>query len=156
MLCPSLVSPSLNVLPSSASSTSCSTKAPSAYTIQRNTCGCRCSLEDTLSTFVRVLSVQRGQLSCEGLPPLLGCLKIDCRTEGGTNQRLDGSEGCSRERESLLHPRGGFCLVRPVKSILWLLLVNRFAVLNIKEVNTDIHKPIDVPLCSALDRKVLS
>jgi len=105
---------------------------------------------------MRVLSVQRGQLSCEGLPPLLGRLKIDCRTEEGTNQRLDGSEGCSRERESLLYPRGGFYLVRLVKSILWLPLVNRFAVLNIEEVNTDIHKPIDIPLCSALDRKALS
>ena len=27
----------------------------------------------------------------------------------------------------------------------WSLLVNRFAVLDVKEVNTDIHKPIDVP-----------
>jgi len=35
------------------------------------------------------------------------------------------------------------------------LLVNRFAVLNIKEVNTDIYEPIDAPLPSAPDRKAL-
>ena len=35
-------------------------------------------------------------------------------------------------------------------------LVNRFTVLNIEEVNVDIHEPIDTPLPSALDRKALS
>jgi len=45
--------------------------------------------------------------------------------------------------------------VRPAKSAPWLLLVNRFAVLNVKEVNTDICEPIDAPLPSALDRKAL-
>ena len=39
----------------------------------------------------------------------------------------------------------GFCLAWPVKSVPWSLLVNRFAVLDVKEVNTDIHEPIDVP-----------
>jgi len=33
------------------------------------------------------------------------------------------------------------------------LLVNRFTVLNVEEVNTDICEPIDTPLLSALDRK---
>jgi len=33
--------------------------------------------------------------------------------------------------------------VRPAKSVPWLLLVNRFAVLNIEEVNTDLCEPID-------------
>ena len=45
--------------------------------------------------------------------------------------------------------------MRPVKSAPRLLLVNRFAILNIEEVNTDIHEPIDVPLPSAPDRKTL-
>jgi len=36
------------------------------------------------------------------------------------------------------------------------LLVNRFVVLNVEEVNTDVHEPIDAPLLSALDRKALS
>ena len=35
------------------------------------------------------------------------------------------------------------------------LLVNRFAVLNVEEVNTDIYEPIDIPLPSTLDRKAL-
>jgi len=36
----------------------------------------------------------------------------------------------------------------------WSLLVNRFAVLDIEEVNTDIHEPIDASLLSpsTLDR----
>jgi len=44
--------------------------------------------------------------------------------------------------------------VQPVKSVPWSLLVNRFAVLDIEEVNTDICEPIDTPLLSpsALDR----
>jgi len=37
----------------------------------------------------------------------------------------------------------------------WSLLVNRFAVLNVEKVNTDIREPIDAPLPSALDRKAL-
>ena len=43
-----------------------------------------------------------------------------------------------------------------VKSAPWLLLVNRFAVLNVKEVNTDIHESINTPLPSTPDRKALS
>ena len=97
---PSSVNPSLNVLPSSAGSTLHSTKVPSICIIQRNTHGCRCSLENVLLTSVRVLSVQRGQPSHERLPLLL----INCRTKGGINRRLDGSEEYSRRRESMLHP----------------------------------------------------
>ena len=41
--------------------------------------------------------------------------------------------------------------MRPAKSAPWLLLVNRFAVLDIEEVNTDIRKPIDVPLLPPSD-----
>jgi len=82
------------------------------------------------------------------------CLDIP-RLKGGINQRFDGSEGCSRGRGSMLHPRGGFCLVQLVKSVPWLLSVNRFSVLNIKEVNTDVCKPIFIPLPSPLNRKAL-
>jgi len=54
----------------------------------------------------------------------------------------------------LLSPRGGFCLAWPAKSAPRSLLVNRFAVLDIEEVNTDISEPIDAPSLSssALDR----
>jgi len=45
--------------------------------------------------------------------------------------------------------------VQPAKSAPQLPLVNRFVVLNIEEVNTDIREPIDASLPSALDRKVL-
>jgi len=41
--------------------------------------------------------------------------------------------------------REGFFLAWPAKSAPWSLLVNRFAVLDVKEVNTDIHEPIDTP-----------
>jgi len=41
--------------------------------------------------------------------------------------------------------------VRPAKSAPRSLLVNRFAVLNVKEVNTDIREPIDAPLLSPSD-----
>jgi len=36
------------------------------------------------------------------------------------------------------------------------LLINRFAILNVEEVTTDIREPIDIPLPSAPDRKALS
>ena len=46
--------------------------------------------------------------------------------------------------------------MQPAKSAPRLLLVNRFAVLDIEEVNTDIHEPIDTPSLSpsAPDRTV--
>ena len=54
----------------------------------------------------------------------------------------------------MLSSRGGFCLAQPAKSAPWSLLVNRFAVLDVEEVNTDIREPIDVPplFPSTLDR----
>jgi len=39
--------------------------------------------------------------------------------------------------------------VQLVKSVPQLLLVNRFAVLDIEEVNTDIYEPIDTPSLSS-------
>jgi len=56
----------------------------------------------------------------------------------------------------LLNSRGGFCLAWLAKSVLWSPLVNRFTVLDVEEVNTDICEPIDVPSLSpsALDRIV--
>jgi len=49
----------------------------------------------------------------------------------------------------LLSPRGGFCLARLAKSAPRSLLVNRFTVLDIEEVNTDISEPIDAPSLSS-------
>jgi len=104
---------------------------------------------------MRILLVQRGQPSCKGLSSLLGHPEVNCRTKGGINQRLDGSKKCSRGRGSVLLPGGGFCLVWLAKSVPQSLLVNRFAVLNIEEVNIDICEPIDTPLLSTPDRKAL-
>ena len=54
----------------------------------------------------------------------------------------------------MLNPGGGFCLEQLVKSVFWLPLVNRFTVLDVEEVNTDICELIDVPSLSpsTLDR----
>jgi len=54
----------------------------------------------------------------------------------------------------LFSPGEGFFLAQPAKSAPRSLLVNRFAVLDVEEVNTDIHEPIDaLPFSpSALDR----
>jgi len=49
----------------------------------------------------------------------------------------------------LLSPGGGFCLARLAKSAPRSLLVNRFAVLDVEEVNTDISEPIDAPFLSS-------
>jgi len=60
------------------------------------------------------------------------------------------------EEEKTCSPSGGgFCLVQPAKSAPQSLSVNRFAVLNIEEVNTDICEPIVTPLPSALNRNAL-
>jgi len=104
---------------------------------------------------MRALSVQRGQPPCKGLPPPLGRPKANYGATGRIDQRFNGFEGYSRGNGSGLYPGGGFCLVRPAKSAPWSLLVNRFAVLNIEEVNTDIHEPIDTLLPSTPDRKAL-
>jgi len=45
--------------------------------------------------------------------------------------------------------------VQPAKNMPWLLLVNRFAVLNVKETNTDTSEPIDAPVTFPPDRKAL-
>jgi len=99
--------------------------------------------------------IRRGQLSCEELPSPLGHLKVNCRTEEGIDQRLNGSERRSGRRKSMLRSRGEFCLAWPVKSVPWSLLVNRFFVLNVEEINTDIIKPIDASLTFTPDRKAL-
>jgi len=64
---------------------------------------------------------------------------------GRIDQRFDGLERCSSKRESWLLPREGFCLAWPAKSAPQSPLVNRFAVLDVEEVNTEIRKPIDTP-----------
>ena len=97
---------------------------------------------------MQVLLVRRGQPSHEGLSLPLGCLEVNRGAEEGIDWRFNGPEGCSRGRGSLLNPGRGFCLAQPAKSVPWLLLVNRFAVLDIEEVNTDIHEPIDTPSLS--------
>ena len=145
MLRPSSVYPSLDVLPSSVHSASRSTEAHSTCTIQRNTYRCRHSPEDALPTFTRVLLVQRDQPPRKGLPLLLGRLEANHGATGRIDRRFNGFEGYSRGRGSGLRPGGGFCLVRPAKSVPQSLLVNRFAILNIEEVNTDIREPIDIP-----------
>jgi len=99
--------------------------------------------------------VQRSQLSHKRLLSLLGHPKVNCRAKGGINQRLDGSEEYSRGRGNVLCPGEGFCLVQPEKSAPQSLSVNRFAVLNIEEVNIDICKPIVTPLLSTPDRNAL-
>ena len=105
----------------------------------------RRSPEGVLSTSTRVLSVQRGQLPRKELPPPLRRPEVNHGATGRIDRRFDGLERCSRRRGSWPLPGGGFCLVRLAKSVPWSLLVNRFAVLNIEEVNTDICEPIDAP-----------
>ena len=98
--------------------------------------------DSMLPTSTRVLSVRRGQPSHKGLPLPLRHLEADYGTTGRIDRRFNSFEGCSRGKGSGLHPREGFCLVWPVKSAPWSLLVNKFAVLNVEEVNTDICEPI--------------
>ena len=144
-----MICPSFDVLPSSVYSAPCSTKTHSSCTVWRNTYGHRCSPEGMLSTSARVLSVQRGQPPHKGLPPPLRRPEVNHGAIGRIDRRFDGLERCSRRRGSWPLPGEGFCLVWPAKSTPRSLLVNRFAVLNIAEVNTDICEPIDAPpLCS--------
>jgi len=51
----------------------------------------------------------------------------------------------------LFSPGGEFCLAWLAKSAPRSLLVNRFAVLDVEEVNTDVCEPIDAPLLSPSD-----
>ena len=97
----------------------------------------------------------RDQPPRKGLPLLLRRLEVNRGATGRFDRRFDGLERCSRRRGSWPLPRGGFCLVRPAKSTLRSLLVNRFAVLNVGEVNTDICEPIDALPPSAPVRTVL-
>ena len=103
------------------------------------------SSENAFLTSARLLSVRRGQPSCKGLLPPFRCPEVNHGAKGGIDWRFNGPEGYSRGRGGLFSPGEGFCLVWPAKSVLWLLLVNRFVVLDIEEVNTDIHEPIDTP-----------
>ena len=56
----------------------------------------------------------------------------------------------------MFSPGGEFCLAWLAKSMPRLLLVNRFAVLDVEEVNTDIREPINAPplFPSTLDKTV--
>ena len=53
------------------------------------------------------------------------------------------------------HSRRGFCLAQLVKSVPQSLSVNRFAILNVEETNTDTSEPINAPVMSTPDRKAL-
>ena len=100
--------------------------------------------------------MQRAQPSHKGLSPPSRRPEVNCRATGRTDQRFDGLERCSSKRGSWLLPGEGFCLARPAKSAPRSLLVNRFAVLDIEEDNTDTCEPIDTPPPSALVRTALS
>ena len=84
-LCPCSTNPFLCTLLSSSSSVFCSAKTPSAstYTVWRNTYKRKHSPENMLFTSTRLLSVQRGQLSCEGLSPPFGCPEVNRRAKRG-------------------------------------------------------------------------
>ena len=84
-LCPCSTNPFLCTPLSSSSSAFHSAKTPSTstYTIQRNTHGCRHSPENMLFISARLLLVQRGQPSCEGLPLPFGHLEVNHRAKGG-------------------------------------------------------------------------
>jgi len=142
---PSPAYPSLDVLPTSVHSAPHSPKTYSSCTIRRNTYGYGHCPEDVPCTSARMLSMRRAQPSCKGLSPPSRCLKVNRRATGRIDQRLDGLERCSSRRGSWLLPGGGFYLAQPAKSVPQLLLVNRFAVLDVEEVNTDVRKPIDAP-----------
>ena len=145
MLCPSPAYPSLDALPASVRSAPRSPETCSACAIWRDTYGHGHRLEDTPHTSTGMLLMQRAQPSREGLSPLSRRPEVNRGATGRIDRRFDGLERCSSRRGSWLLPRGGFCLAQPVKSAPRLLLVNRFAVLDVEEVNTDICKPIDAP-----------
>jgi len=100
-----------------------SAKALSTYTIWRNTYEHGHSLENVFFTSTQMLSVWRGQSSYEGLPPLLGCPKVNHGTEREIDRRLNSSERHSGRRESVFHSRGDFCLAQLAKSAPQSLLV---------------------------------
>jgi len=152
MLRPSPAYPSLDAPPASVRSAPCSPETHSACTIQRDTHGRGHRPEGAPHTSTGMLSMRRAQPSRERLSPLSRRLEINRRATGRIDRRFDGLERCSDRRGSWLLPGGGFCLARPAKSAPW-SLVNRFAVLDVEEVNTDTCEPIDTPppLCSGQD-----
>ena len=101
--------------------------------------------EDAPCTSARMLSMRRAQSSRKGLSPPSRCSEVNCGATGRIDQRFNGLEGCSSRRGSWLLPGGGFCLTRLAKSAPRSLLVNRFAVLDVEEVNTEVCEPIDAP-----------
>ena len=145
MLRPSPACPSLDVLPASVHSVPRSPETHSACTIWRDTYEREHHLEDAPCTSAGMLSMQRAQPSRKGLSPPSRRLEVNRRATERIDQRFDGLERCGSRRGSWLLPRGGFCLAQPAKSMLRSLLVNRFAVLDVKEVNTEICEPIDAP-----------
>ena len=145
MLRPSPACPSLDVPPASVRSTPHPSKTHSACTSQRDTYGRGHYLEGALYTSMRMLSMRRAQPSRKGLSPPSRHLEVNRGATGRIDQRFDGLERCSSRRGSWLLPRGGFCLVWLVKSAPRSLLVNRFAILDVEEVNTEICEPIDAP-----------
>ena len=140
-----LACPSLNILPASVRSAPYSPETCSVCTIRRDTYGRGHHPKDVPYTSVGMLSMRRAQPSRKGLSSPSRRPKVNHRATGRIDRRFDGLERCSSRRGSWLLPRGGFCLARLVKSALWSLLVNRFAILDVKEVNTEIREPIDAP-----------
>jgi len=92
-----------------------------------------------------MLLMRRAQPSREGLSPPSRHPEVNRGAMKRIDQRFDGLERCSSRRGSWLFPGGGFCVAQPAKSAPQSLLVNRFAVLDIEEVNTEIREPIDAP-----------
>ena len=155
MLRPSLACPSLDVLSVSVRSASHFPETCSACTIWRDTYGRGHHPEDTLYTSARMLSIRRAQPSCKGLPSPSRHPEVNRRATERIDRRFDGLERCSSRRGSWLLPGGEFCLAWLAKSAPRSLLVNRFAVLDVEEVNTDICEPIDAPPSSAPVRTAL-
>ena len=120
-------------------------KTCSICTVWRSAYGRGHHLEDAPCTSARMLLMRRAQSSRKGLSPLFRCLEVNHGATGRIDRRFNGLERCSSRRGSWLLPRGGFCLTRLVKSAPRSLLVNRFTVLDVKEVNTEVCEPIDAP-----------
>jgi len=83
VLCPSSIDPFLGTPSPSNSSTPHFTKAPSTYTIGKDTYGHKHSPKDMLFASMRVLLVQKDQSFCEGLLLLLGHPKVNYGIKGG-------------------------------------------------------------------------
>ena len=145
MLRSSLACPSLDVLPASVRSAPRSPETCSAYTIWRDTYRRGHCPEDVPYTSAGMLSMRRAQLSREGLSLPSRHPEVNRGATGRIDQRFDGFQRRSSRRGSWLLPGGGFCLAQLAKSTPRSLLVNRFTVLDVEEINTEIHEPIDAP-----------